>query len=107
MTYKQKILDFLINNPQKTNKEIAEGTNIKADIRYTLYRMKKEGLILKDKDNLWTVDKGFCELKERDKEILNDVLEECYAELKTTTVTKEKIKLAEIIVRIIFSGKRG
>ena len=44
--------------------------------------MKKEGLILKDKDNLWTVDKGFCELKERDKEILNDVLEECYRELR-------------------------
>ena len=41
MTYKQKILDFLINNPQKTNKEIAEGTDIKADLRYTLYRMKK------------------------------------------------------------------
>ena len=53
------------------------------------------------------MDKSFCELKERDKEILNDVLEECYSEFKTITVTKEKIKLAEIIVKIIFSGKRG
>lgn len=108
MTNKEKIIDFLMKTPHKTNKEISEGTDLDVkNLRFTLYRMKGEGLIEKDKNGLWVIDKKNQELKEEDKQILDDTLRICYEELMSATVTREKIKLAEIIVKIIFSGKRG